>query len=156
MALCSCSAGCLHIYAPVCSSWTLISMGTHQRSMVNPFGNSFTDFVQKGTCMVTRHMGDDQCLHYRSSWYFMGTGNIRHDAQGRHCDYENCPAGSCAWSSSASSPTVFRSLSSQRARGPLVPLRDIRGSSGYVILWCSPLASIKHAPANVSAHEHVL
>lgn len=46
--------GALHLYAPVCSSWTLISSGTHERNGMNMFGNTSHEFVRDGTMMVSR------------------------------------------------------------------------------------------------------
>ena len=52
-ALCS-TPGALHVYAPVCSSWTQVSSATHCRNEMNMFGNTSYAFVRDGTMMVSR------------------------------------------------------------------------------------------------------
>ena len=50
----SSSPGALHLYAPVCSSYTFISSGTHCRNPMNMLGNTSLDFVRDGTMMLSR------------------------------------------------------------------------------------------------------
>lgn len=49
--------GGLHVYAPVCASWTRISRGTSLRSHVSPLGNCDSTFVVGGNFMIARLFG---------------------------------------------------------------------------------------------------
>lgn len=48
------SPGALHLFAPVCSSWTRISRGTSLRTCINCFGDLSVPFVQTGNLMISR------------------------------------------------------------------------------------------------------
>lgn len=48
------SAGALHLYAPVCSSWTRISRGTSWRTCINAFGDLTSCWVRSANQMVSR------------------------------------------------------------------------------------------------------
>ena len=51
--------GALHLYAPVCSSWTMISRGTSWRTPINVFGDLTKPWVQGANAMLSRHLAMD-------------------------------------------------------------------------------------------------
>lgn len=49
--------GCLHLCAPVCSSWTRISRGTSWRTAINVFGDLTSEWVVGANLMISRTHG---------------------------------------------------------------------------------------------------
>lgn len=56
------AAGALHIFAPVCASWTRISRGTSWRTFINPFGDLSSGWVRDANLMVSRPAKERLCM----------------------------------------------------------------------------------------------
>ena len=66
--------GALHVYAPVCSSWTRISRGTSWRSSINVFGDLTSAWVRSANLMLSRPVATYICcsiqLGFCHMWYY--------------------------------------------------------------------------------------
>lgn len=73
MAAQSC-AGALHLFAPVCSSWTRISRGTSWRTFINPFGDLSSSWVRDANLMMSRPAKERYVLIF---WvYALGSSHL--------------------------------------------------------------------------------
>ena len=59
--------GALHLFAPVCGSWTRISRGTSLRTSINIFGDMTNEWVNTGTAMISRW----ECKCYRFQFKYL-------------------------------------------------------------------------------------
>ena len=128
--------GALHLYAPVCSSWTLISSGTHERNGMNMFGNTSHEFVRDGTMMVTCLSFNAVCLHKQL--------HVCHIlACQQHCHEGSRP---CCWYRSLSMPSPSSSSLKVRWKHSVATL----GSNGSATEWPMPLGNT----ARFGIHMH--